>query len=289
TTHRQQGMMPLTHVGTFFSLVKATLKSNILPVFIFDGPPETMKRAPNPGLVGRAHSLYKQFLKGGDPYDEEISNALWKSRAMRSYFAAEHLRSLGSVVGVPTITAPSEAEMLASALCRDEVVETVLSNDVDALLFASPHVTKQLQSSNNRILRAKLEDFESHMGLDIEQLRDLAVLCGCDFHPEGVKGIGPRKGTILLQRHGSLLEVLKAKGFSHSQRQEYIIAREVFDEPNYISTEYHRFSLNPPIVSKLSRLLEPVMSRTALEATVLRMVKLWKGFGNQQSTLEQWL
>jgi len=220
-----------------------------------------------------------------DPYDEEISASLWNSRALRAYFASEHLRSLGSVVGVPTLTAPSEAEMMAAVLCRDGCVDTVLSNDVDALLFGSPHVTKQLQTSNNRILRVRLEDFESHMDLDLEHLRDLAVLCGCDFH-QGVKGIGPRKGVLLLRRHGGLIEVLKAKGYTHNQRQQFIIAREVFDEPNYLSTENFRFTLNPPIVSKLSRQLNPIMSVEAVENTVQKITKLWKGFGNRQATLE---
>jgi flap endonuclease-1 len=282
------GRIPLAHVGTFFSLVKATLSNHILPVFVFDGPPETRKRDPNPELVKRATDLFKEFSKEGDPFNEEISSVLWNSQALRMYFAAEHLKALGSVVGVPCVTAPTEAEMLGAAMCRDNLVETVVSNDVDTLLFGSPHVTKQLQSSNGRILRARLEDMESNIGLDLEQLRDLAVLCGCDFHKEGVKGIGPRKGVLLLQRHGGLVEVLKAKGFSHSQREEFVRAREIFDEPNYLSTENNTLTLNPPIVPKLTRLLTPVMAEAAAEYMVQKVIRLWKSFGNRQSTLEQW-
>ncbi|MHA2078709.1 MAG: hypothetical protein ACW99X_14045, partial [Candidatus Thorarchaeota archaeon] len=134
------------------------MSNHILPVFVFDGPPETRKRDPNPELVKRATDLFKEFSKEGDPFNEEISSALWNSQALRMYFAAEHLKALGSVVGVPCVTAPTEAEMLGAAMCRDNLVETVVSNDVDTLLFGSPHVTKQLQSSNGRILRARLED-----------------------------------------------------------------------------------------------------------------------------------
>ncbi|MHA2200138.1 MAG: hypothetical protein ACXABN_09685 [Candidatus Thorarchaeota archaeon] len=282
------GRIPLAHVGTFFSLVKATLSNHILPVFVFDGPPETRKRDPNPELVKRATDLFKEFSKEGDPFNEEISSVLWNSQALRMYFAAEHLKALGSVVGVPCVTAPTEAEMLGAAMCRDSLVETVVSNDVDTLLFGSPHVTKQLQLSNGRILRARLEDMESNIGLDLEQLRDLAVLCGCDFHKEGVKGIGPRKGVLLLQRHGGLVGVLKAKGFSHSQREEFVRAREIFDEPNYLTTENNTLTLNPPIVPKLTRLLTPVMVEAAAENMVQKVIRLWKSFGNRQSTLDQW-
>ena len=288
TTKLKDGRLPLAHVGTFLSLVRSTLSVHILPIMIFDGPPETRKRTPNPELIQTAHNLYEQFVREGDPFNEAISQVLWKNRAVRMYFAAEHIRDLSRVIGIPTMTSPSEAEMLAATLCRDKQVDTVVSNDVDSLLFGSPHVTKQLQVSNSRILRAKLEDFETQMGLDLERLRDLAVLCGCDFH-EGLKGVGPRKGALLLQRHGGLLEVLKAKGISYAKREEFVQAREVFDEPSYLSTDGVELRLHPPIVPKLTRALRMLMSADAAETSVDRILKLWKQFGTRQSTLEQWI
>ncbi len=103
------------------------------------------------------------------------------------------------------------------------------------------------------------------------------------------RSVYTRKGVILLRRHGSLSGVLKAKGYTLSQREDFIRAREVFDEPNYLSVEDYRFTFNPPIVPKLIRSLTPVMSEEAAENTVQKMIKLWKGFGNRQSSLEQWL
>ncbi len=288
TTKSPDGRLPLTHVGTFLSLVKATLNSNILPVMIFDGPPESRKRAPNPELIQTANQLYQEFVKDGDPYNEDISEVLWKSRAVQMYFSANHIKDLACVIGTPTITAPSEAEMMAAAMCRDNLVDTVVSNDVDAILFGSPHVTKQLQVSNGRILRVRMKEIEVQMQLDLERLRDLAVLCGCDFH-EGAKGIGPRKGALLLRRHGRLLEVLKAIGITYSMREDFTRAREVFDEPSYLSTDGIDLRLNPPIVPKLTRFLRMVMSENAVETTVEKILKLWKGFGTRQSSLEQWI
>ncbi|MBY8997381.1 MAG: hypothetical protein KGD60_06600 [Candidatus Thorarchaeota archaeon] len=288
TTKSPDGRLPLTHVGTFLSLVRTTLSAHILPVMIFDGPPEARKRAPNPELIQTASNLYKEFVKSGDPYNEEVSEALWKSRAVRMYFAAEHIKDLARAIGVPAITAPSEAEMMAASMCRDNLVDTVVSNDVDTLLFGSPHVTKQLQVSNSRILRVSLEELETQMELDLERLRDLAVLCGCDFH-EGMKGIGPRKGALLLQRHGGLLEILKSKGIPHAVREDFIRAREVFDEPSYLSTDGIDLKLNPPIVPKLTRSLRMMMSENAVETSVEKILKLWKGFGTRQSSLEQWI
>lgn len=288
TTKVQDGRIPLTHVGTFLSLIKATLQVQILPVMIFEGPPQPRKRAPNPELIQLAHSLYRQFVKERDPYNEEISDVLWKSRAVRMYFASEHIKDLSRAIGIPNFTAPSEAEMFAAAMCRDDLVDTVVSNDVDAVLFGSPHVTKQLQVSSSRILRVRLSELEENMNLELERLRDLAILCGCDFH-EGVKGIGPRKGALLLQRYGGLEEVLKAKGFSNAAREDFIKAREIFDEPVYISTEGIVLKLSPPIIPKLTRNLRMVMSENIVGVTTDRVLKLWKEFGTQQESLEQWM
>ncbi|MFW9806708.1 MAG: hypothetical protein ACFFFK_08275 [Candidatus Thorarchaeota archaeon] len=288
TESSPEGRIPLAHVGTFLSVIKSTLSSNILPVLLFDGPPESRKRLPNPELIQTAHSIYREFAQEGDPYNEEISRELLRSKAIRMYFSAAHIKDLSRAVGIPAVTAPSEAEMFAAAMCRNDLVKTVVSNDVDALLFGSPHVTKQLQISSNRILRAKLNELEANMELDLELLRDLAILSGCDFH-DGLRGIGPRKGAILLRRYGSLIDVLKAKGVSHTDREDFVRAREVFDEPNYLTMEGLDLRLNPPILTRLTRLLRMVMSEAAVEATTEKILRLWKDFGSQQSTLEQWL
>jgi len=287
--HIPSGRMPLAHVGLFINLVRTTLKSQVLPIFIFDGPPESRKRAPNPELIKHASDLYKIFQHEADPFSDELASELWKSPALRMYFAAEHLRDLGRNIGVPTLTSPTEAEMLGAALCRDQAVDSVISNDADALLFGSPHVTKKLLLSTGKILRVTLNDTEEHLQLDLEQLRDLAIVCGCDFHRDGVKGVGPRRGAVLLQKYGSLEALLKARGYNYQQRVDFLEAREVFDEAFYLSSANYDLKLNPPIIPRLFRNLEIVMSTEFVESIVQSLTSLWRNFGKHQSTLEQWL
>lgn len=288
-TSGNSGRIPLQHVGMTLSVARVCLKQHVLPVLVFDGPPAQMKRSPNPDLILLAQSLYKQFTDSGDPFDEEISKELWRRPSVRMYFASEHVRELGRVLGLPTLTAPSEAELYAAVMCREGLVNTVVSNDSDALLFGSPHVTKQLQLSRNIIHRVKLQELETNTGLDLEGLRDLAIVCGCDFHNEGVKGIGPRKGSVLLQRHGGLEGLLKSRGYGRREREPFIQAREAFDEGGYISVAGVTLQLNPPIVPRLIRMLISLMSEERAEAIGKQFVGLWRQFGCRQETLEQWL
>jgi 5'-3' exonuclease len=288
-SRRDRCRIPLHHAGITLSLVRVCMRRSVLPVLVYDGPPERTKRFPNPELILTAQSLYRQFKETRDPFDEEIANSIRKSPSLRMYFAIEHTRELARVLGIPAFSAPSEAEMFSAALCRDGLVNTVVTNDSDALLFGSPHVTKQLQLSKGLIQRATLADLKRATGLDIERLRDLAMICGCDFHKQGVKGVGPRKGIILLQRYGGLESLLKARGYSPIERREFMDGREAFDEASYISTQGIILDLNPPLVSKLMKLLTIFMVEERAEEIKLQFVKLWKQFGTRQETLEQWL
>ncbi|RDE14267.1 MAG: hypothetical protein C4K47_04835 [Candidatus Thorarchaeota archaeon] len=285
-TYRER--VPLEHLLMGFGLIKTALRNKVLPVLVFDGPPESLKREPNPELVIRAHEVYSEFSRESDPYNEKVSREILNSPALRMYFAAEHLKDLARAMGVPTLTAPSEAEMLCATLCRGGLVKTVVSNDADALFFGSPHVTNHMELSRGRICRATLQELEDSLGLGLDQLRDLAVICGCDFHNDGIKGVGPHKGTILLKRYGSLEAVLRAKGYRPDEREPLLLAREVFEQTAYISVSGLDASLRPPIVSKLVSLLLPCFGQERSEETADQIVRIWREFGRHQATLEQW-
>lgn len=289
-THRQRILserIPTTHIHVALGLIRMALKNNIVPVFIFDGPPETLKRPPNPKLVREAGELYSRFHDNSDLYDGEIALRLYESPPLRWYFSVLHIKNLCLATGVPALTAASEAEMTAAVMCRDKIAGTVLSNDADALLFGSPHVTKAIRFSKSEVEYSILDEMMATTELELEQLRDLAILCGCDFH-KGIKGIGPRKGMVLLKRFGNLEDILKYLGFDSLQREEYIKSRETFDEPNYISLNGINPCLNAPMISKLDAMLSLILGIEQAEQTCKEIVKLWKNFGSYQATLEAW-
>lgn len=278
----------LIHIHVTFSTIRACLRLQILPVFVFDGPPEHLKRLPNPELVSRASLLYKEFSQSHDPENIRIVEELNQNIALRSYFAGNHVRDLCSCCGVPILASPSEAELAAAILCKDGKVGTVVSNDADALLFGSPHVTRSLRLSKGQIERARLEDLKESLSLNLDQLRDLAIICGCDFH-QGLKGLGPRKGAIQLKRHGDLLSVLKAQGLTPYERRDVMEAREVFDEGEYLDINETGFTLKPPMTAGFLKLMEPVVGEARAELMMAELVRLWKDFGKVQTTLEQWI
>ena len=280
--------VPTSHVHVVLGIVNAALKRNVLPVFVFDGSPESLKRPSNPELVRGASDLYRSFAKSSDPYNEEIAERLHNSPALRWYFSVNHIKDLCKALGIPALTASSEAEMTAAVMCKNGLVGSVLSNDADALLFGSPHVSKAVRFTQGEMDYTTLDAMREVLGVELEQMRDLAILCGCDFHP-GLKGVGPRRGVLLLTRFGSLEGVLKYKGVDPNEREEFLRARETYDESDFISLSELDISLKPPMVSTLERMLYPVMGAEVAEKFTRGIVKVWKGFGQEQTSLEAWI
>ncbi len=285
---RDAERIPTQHVWAVLGIIRQALRHGFTPVFVFDGPPEALKRPPNPELVSSATELYRKFREHNDIYNSRLAEALNDSKAMQWYFAVNHLKDLFKAIGIPSFTAPSEAEMAAAVMVSDATAGTVVTNDIDALLFGAPHVTRAVKFAKKQIERVYLNDVAAGLKTDLTRLRDLAILCGCDFYPSGIKGIGPRKGLALLNQHGNLERVLKARGLPPNERATILDARAVFDEPMFLQLDGIPSSINPPLVSRVSELLRPVMGKERAKKTTEELVKLWKEFGREQVTLERW-
>lgn len=279
--------VPSSHVYVVLGIIRSFLRNNLMPVFVFDGPPESLKRETNPRLVSCAQEAYDRYQTRYDIYDAKLTHELWESRPLRWYFSVLHVKDLCKSIGVPAFTAPSEAEMMAAAICNNGLSGTVLSNDVDALLFGSPTISCSIRVTDDQIESAKLGEVLHEIDVDIHTLRDLAILSGCDFH-EGVKGIGPRKGIVILRRFGSLERVLKSLGFKVHERNAFLEARTVFNEADSLPISSTNLNLNAPIESKIIDILFPIMGSDKAEKEAKTLVRIWKEFGQKQETLERW-
>ena len=80
-----------------------------------------------------------------------------------------------------------------------------------------------------RAQRIELEQILADNELSRDQLIDLAIMIGTDFHP-GIKGIGPKTGLKLIKEHDTIESVCAAKGKEIPERLDEI--REIFrDHP----------------------------------------------------------
>jgi Holliday junction resolvase YEN1 len=145
------------------------IQLSIHPVFVFDGPnkpPFKRNKRTGPTVASIPEFLAKQLLKQ---------------------------------FGFPIHLAPGEAEAECALLQREGIVDAVLSEDVDTMMFGSGMTIRNWspeQKSAKTPTHVNVYDAvktkNGASGLDREGMILIALMSGGDYVPEGIPGCGPK-------------------------------------------------------------------------------------------------
>jgi Holliday junction resolvase YEN1 len=145
------------------------IQLSIHPVFVFDGPnkpPFKRNKRTGPTVASIPEFLAKQLLKQ---------------------------------FGFPIHLAPGEAEAECALLQREGIVDAVLSEDVDTMMFGSGMTIRNWspeQKSAKTPTHVNVYDAvktkNGPSGLDREGMILVALMSGGDYVPEGIPGCGPK-------------------------------------------------------------------------------------------------
>jgi Holliday junction resolvase YEN1 len=153
---------------TFYYRLLRLISLDIHPVFVFDGPnkpPFKRNKRTGPTVASIPEFLAKQLLKQ---------------------------------FGFPIHLAPGEAEAECALLQREAIVDAVLSEDVDTLMFGSGLTIRNWspQKTGTTPTHVSLYDaVETKQGpsaLDRHGMILVALMSGGDYVPEGIPGCGPK-------------------------------------------------------------------------------------------------
>lgn len=153
---------------TFYYRLLRLLQTAVQPLFVFDGP----NKPP-----------FKRGKKTGQ-HGASVSNLLTKQ--LLNFF------------GFPFHIAPGEAEAECALLQREGIVDAVLSEDVDTLMFGCGRTLRNWSSEGSRgnkspthvsVYDAKVTK-EGKSGLDREGMVLVALMSGGDYITEGIPGCG---------------------------------------------------------------------------------------------------
>ncbi|KAI1435601.1 hypothetical protein GGR50DRAFT_655806 [Xylaria sp. CBS 124048] len=161
----QGGMNPA--VRTLFYRLIRLLSLSIQPIFVFDGP-------------------YKPAFKRN------------KRSGRRDGVADAMAKRLIRLFGCVMHDAPGEAEAECALLQQAGIVDAVLSEDVDTIMFGCTRTLRNWSSEHPKansppthVSIYETQDLgQSQSGLDREGLVLVALMSGGDYIPEGVPGIG---------------------------------------------------------------------------------------------------
>ncbi|KXT00294.1 hypothetical protein AC578_6476 [Pseudocercospora eumusae] len=157
---------------TFYYRLLRLLTLNIHPLFVFDGPNKP---------------LFKRNKKVGGPGVRVASVPEFLAKQLLKQFA------------FPWHVAPGEAEAECALLEREGIVDAVLSEDVDTLMFGSGTTLRNWTAESTtktpthvNVYRAA--ETKEKSGLDREGMILVALMSGGDYITEGIPGCGPKVG-----------------------------------------------------------------------------------------------
>lgn len=222
-----------SHLVGILSRVGRMIAAGIKPVFVFDGkPPEDKKDELSRRKAARESakaSLEEALLQG----DTEKAQKLAKRTVRVTPTHSQQALTLLQYLGIPCISAESEAEAQCVALAKAGLVDAVASSDLDVLAFGCPLMVRNLaNSADPEVVEINLEKVLLEAKLSHESFVDLCILCGCDY-TSSIESVGPKTAYKLICKYGSIDEILAQDKVREKAPENwpYKHVRELFEYP----------------------------------------------------------
>lgn len=231
---------PNHYLQLFFQQIMSMLQKNITPIYIFDGKApkakddEQLKRKESRQLRKDKLTQDKQYvdvleksLHGKQMDDEyrkitqEIRTRQFKIKSQEDtiiHVTDKHknnLKALLTILSIPYVQGYGETDPLSTQLCKDGLVDYIMSEDMDYMPLGCPKLIRTERAPRGDgnefvekvLLEYKYTDILQGLGLSSVQFIDLCILCGCDYVNQLYK-IGPITAYKLIKEHQSIEDVL---------------------------------------------------------------------------------
>ena len=228
TTIRQTDGTPLkdsknnitSHLsGIFYRNINLIL-GGIKLIYVFDGKsPELKKRTleNRKEIKDTAKEKYEKAL------EEKDIIAMEKYAKFESYLDEKKInesKELLIAMGIAVVQAPGEGEAQASFFAQQPDIYAVASQDYDCLMFKAPKLIQNLSLSRKRKTVSgyveigpqiiELKEVLKELEINQEQLICLGIICGTDYNPGGIKGLGPKKSLKIVKDYITKEKIFQA-------------------------------------------------------------------------------
>jgi len=228
-----------SHLMGFFYRTIRMIDNGLKPVYVFDGKPPTMKGGELAKRAERREEAQKALEKAEEAGNQEDIDKFSKRLVKVTKTHNEEAKKLLTLMGVPYVEAPCEAEAQCAALAKAGKVYGVATEDMDALTFGTPILLRHMTYSEARKMPIKefhLEKVLAEMELTQQEFIDICILLGCDYC-DSIRGIGPKRAIELLRTHKSIetiLEKIDTKKYVPPENWPFDEARRLFKEPEVV-------------------------------------------------------
>ncbi|CAD5115658.1 DgyrCDS4614 [Dimorphilus gyrociliatus] len=222
-------------MGMFYRTIRM-VENGIKPVYVFDGKPPDMKSGELSKRSERREEAKKALDKAVETGDQENVEKFGKRLVKVTSQHNDECKKLLTLMGIPYVNAPCEAEAQCAALVKSGKVYATGTEDMDALTFGSNVVLRHLTFSEARKVPIKeynLDVLLDGLGLSQDEFIDLCILLGCDYC-DSIRGVGPKRAIELIKQHRNIETILKhldSKKYTIPEDWMFKEARKLFQTP----------------------------------------------------------
>ncbi|XP_062503333.1 exonuclease 1-like [Corticium candelabrum] len=190
---------------------------NIRPILVFDGGYLPSKRAKEEERRARRMEYKKRgkrFLSEGER--ARAIDAFQKCVDVTPEMARDVIQACRNV-GVQCIVAPYEADAQLAYMLNSGLVQLVITEDSDLLVFGTDKVLFKMDANGDgvRISLDRLSEVKSLSDFNRDNFRHMCILSGCDYLPS-VPGLGLSTACKLMKRNGKdamkVIRMLRLEG-----------------------------------------------------------------------------
>ena len=235
-----------SHLSGLFYRNINFMKNGLKLIYVFDGKPPELKIKTREKRKEIKKNAERNYILAKDNGDIEGVIKYAKQTVRITPEIVEQSKDILTAMGIQWVQAPSEGEAQASVMARDnKMIDGVISQDFDCLMFGAPVVIRNLSTSGRRKLNGKnlwvpisperieLSEVLQYLGINQEQLIILGMLVGTDYNPEGAFGIGPAKGLKIVKDMKTLEKVCSSVDLGLDKSEVGKIFNEI-DKPAVI-------------------------------------------------------
>ncbi|XP_018562395.1 flap endonuclease 1 [Anoplophora glabripennis] len=228
-------------LGTFYRTIRL-VENGIKPVYVFDGKPPDLKSGELNKRQERRVEAQKALDKATEAGDAAEMDKFNRRLVKVTKQHAEEVKQLLSLMGIPYIDAPCEAEAQCAAMVKAGKVFATATEDMDALTFGSKVLIRHMTFSEARkmpIQEIYLDKVLQGLNLKQEEFVDLCILLGCDY-TDSIRGIGPKRAMELIEKHKNIESILKnidKEKYPPPENWNYESAKSLFVNPEITDPE----------------------------------------------------
>ena len=211
-----QGKPTRKHIDYAMNRVRMLIHFGVKPYLVFDGdylPSKGHTESDRAARRKESRRVGLQLLQEGKT--AQAQQELQKAVDVTPLMAREMIEEL-KAAGIPYVVAPYEADSQLAYLEQQGLINGVLSEDSDLLVFGVRCLLTKLDQYGECVM-IRRDDFTacrevSLVGWKLNDFRLMAMLSGCDYLP-GIEKMGLKTAYRLVRKHKTVDRIIRAVQF----------------------------------------------------------------------------